>query len=247
MKKYLLIVVILFCFQKVTGMEIDKLIEEGDRLYDQRGNIENALLALKKYRRALVSDPENFEALWKVSKTAHYLVDEISDKRKKREIVDMGIEKAKMAIKIAPEKVEGYFWLGVNYAKAGQVKGIIRSLFLISPIKKNMRKVICIDETYEGGGAYLVLGRVYSQVPGLLGGSNRKALLNLLKAKKICSSNPLAYLFLADVYSDMGNIEAAISELRELENIDEDKRWIPETIKKKREGKVMLKKLLSEI
>ena len=245
MRIKILLLLFLFCFINISGSDICKLIEDGDNLYEQRADVERALLAMRKYVRVLALHPDNFDALWKVSRTAHYLVDEISDKAKKRKIVELGIRKAKKAIKIAPERVEGYFWLGVNYAKEGQVKGILKSLFRISPIKKNMRKVIDIDKTYEGGGAYLVLGRVYSQVPGILGGSSKKALANLLKAKEICSSNPLVYLFLAEVYVDMGRREDAVNELTVLEKLKNDKRWIPETIKKKREGREMLNKLLS--
>jgi len=218
------------------------LIKSGDHLFEQREDMNKALLALKKYRKASTFKKDAFEALWKVARTTHYLVDELKSEKEQRKTIDVGIAFARKAIEISPEKPDGYFWLGVNYAKEGQVKGILKSLFRISPIKKNMRKVIEMDDKYEGGGAYIVLGRVYSQVPGILGGSNSKAEKNLLKAMKICNTNPLTYIFLAEVYHDMGKKNKAIKILTDFEKIEVDPRWIPETRKKKREGRKLLKK-----
>jgi tetratricopeptide (TPR) repeat protein len=222
------------------------LLAEGDRLYENREDLNSALGALKVLRSLIKTDPGNFEALWKTARVSHYLVDEVETKDEKKRIVDIGIAAAKEAVKLKPGRAEGYFWLGVNYAKAGQVKGVLKSLFLISPIKRNMRKVIEIDSTFEGGGAYLVLGRVYSQVPGIFGGSNRKAMENLKKAKYTCRTNPLSYLFLADVYLDTGDKHSAIRELKDLEALETDPRWVPETKKKKKEGRILLEKLLKE-
>jgi len=227
--------------------DIDSLLRDGDELYRQREDISKAILALEKYKAALKFKPDSFTASWKIAKTTHYLVDELKSEKEQKLVINTGIKAAKKAINLKPNRMEGYFWLGVNYAKEGQVKGVLKSLFRISPVKKNMRKVLEIDERYEGGGAYIVLGRVYSQVPGILGGSNRKAEKNLLKAMKICRTNPLTYLFLAEVYEDTGRSEKAIELLGKLEKMEVDPRWIPETKKKKEEGRKYLKKLIKSL
>jgi tetratricopeptide (TPR) repeat protein len=224
-----------------------EFIKRGDEFFKERGDLKKAILALKNYKKASTLKKDAYEALWKIARTTHYLVDELKSEEEQRKIIDMGIEAARKAIIISPDKPDGYFWLGVNYAKEGQVKGVLKSLFRISPIKKNMRKVIEMDDKYEGGGAYIVLGRVYSQVPGILGGSNRKAEANLLKAMRICNTNPLTYIFLAEVYHDMGKIKKAIRTLTDFEKIEVDPRWNPETRKKKKEGLDFLKIYSREI
>ena len=248
MKKVL---VIFACFILFTGIffssDYSELIRKGDMLFRQRADVRNALMAIEIYKKASGMVPDHFEADWRVAKTAHYLVDELKSVKAQKKIVETGILYAKRAIELHPGKAEGYFWLGVNYAKEGQVKGIIKSLFRISPIKNNMRKVIELDEGYEGGGAYIVLGRVYSQVPGIFGGSNTKAEENLRKAMKICKTNPLTYLFLAEVYHDKGEKKKAIKILEDLEKIQIDSRWVPETEKKKREGALLLKRYRREL
>lgn len=243
MKKFLLVLFLIFYSFFVYGNKIGNLIREGDSLYELRVDINKALMALEKYREVLNLSPEHYEALWKTAKTTHYLVDELrSGKKEQKRIVDIGVKASKKAIKVNPAGAEGYFWLGVNYAKSGQVRGVLKSLFLISPIKKNMKKVIKLNASYEGGAAFITLGRVYSQVPGIFGGSNRKALENLKRAIEICNTNPLTYLFMAEVYHDLKNLQMAIVTLQGLERMETDKRWIPETIKKKKEGKELLKK-----
>lgn len=242
---YLLLLLLLTFF--IYSDSFSGLIEEGDKFFAQRTDLAKAFLALEKYKAASKSRNTSFMAFWKIAKTTHYLIDEVKSPDKKKALVETGIKAAKTAIKLKPEKVEGYFWLGVNYAKEGQVKGILKSLFRIAPIKRNMRKAIEKDDRYEGGGAYIVLGRVYSQVPGIFGGSNRKAEKNLLKAMKICKTNPLTYLFIAEVYHKMGKREKAIKILEDLEVMDVDSRWVPETRKKKREGRELLKKYKLEM
>ena len=224
------------------SIEVNKLIAEGDRLYLERSDLQKAYHALEKYREVLKKEPRSYEALWKISKTAFYLAEMLTSKKAKWEVVEEGVDCAKKAIKVNPKGVDGHFWLGVNYTKVGEVKGVIKSLFLIGPIKRAMRRVIETDNTYEGGGAYTVLGRVYSQVPGIFGGSDKKALKNYERARAICPTSTLNLLFLAETLWDLDRKGLALKTLQQLLEMEPDERWKAEAKKHKLEAKKLLNK-----
>jgi len=214
--------------------EIPNLIGQGDQLYELRDDPVNAFKAIEKYEQAFKLNPQSYEASWKIAKTSFYLAEILQDKQdkeKKKKVVEKGVSFAEKAVKINPRGVEGHFWLGVCYTKVGEVKGVLKSLFLIGPIKREMRLVINMDDHYEGAGAYTVLGRVYSQVPGIFGGSNKKARQNYEKAKSISPGNSLNLLFLAETLWDMDEKQPAIKTLKELIELTPAPQWIPETAK----------------
>jgi tetratricopeptide (TPR) repeat protein len=235
-----------FIFYLLTGAahaaDVKAIIEAGDLLYSEREDLSKAYAAVEKYKEALSLDPGYYEAMWKISKTAFYLAEFLKKGKEKENIVETGVNYAKKAVAANPKGVDGHFWLGVSYTKVGEVKGVLKSLFLISPIKKEMRKVIELDETYEGAGAFVVLGRVYSQVPGILGGSNSKARFYLEKAMNMFPKNSMGLLFLAEVYWDIDEKKLAISTLEKILQMEPDNRWIPETKQKKIDAAVLLKK-----
>jgi hypothetical protein len=87
-----------------------------------------------------------------------------------------------------------------------------------------------------------VLGRVYFKVPGLFGGSNQKSKTYLEKGKKICATNTLTLIYLAETYWALDQDQAAIRTLEEIINLIPDERWIPETKIDKLEAARLLKK-----
>lgn len=231
------ILLFLFHYSGLAADPIDQLMAEAEDLYKKREDLSKAYMALENYRIVLRHEPGTYEALWKFSKTAFFIAEMLDSKAEKWKVVEPAIESAKMAIEVNPDRPDGYFWLGVLYTKVGEVKGILRSLFLIAPIKRAMRRVLEIDETYHGGGAYTVLGKVYSSIPGLLGGSEKKARTYYEKTRKICPSNSLNLLFLAETYHNLGQERLALKTLKTLLAMEADIRWKAEAVKHKAEAR----------
>ena len=161
---------------------------------------------------------------------------------KREPIVNEAITYAKQAVAVNPGGVEGHLWLGVIYTKYGEVKGVLKALFLVSPTKKEMQKAIEINDAYEGAGAYVVLGRVYEKVPGIFGGSYNKAREHYEKARKMCPTNTLNLLYMAESYWEMKEKDMAIKTLEELLALEPDPRWIPEARMHKKDAGKLLEK-----
>lgn len=215
-----------------------------DQLYLEREDLNKAFQAYEKYKEVLKVKPGEYEALWKSVRTAFYILEVLKNDRVERRepIVNEAIKFAKQAVEVNPGGVEGHLWLGVIYTKYGEVKGVLKALFLVRPTKKEMYKVIEIDDTYEGAGAYVVLGRVFAKVPGLFGGSNNKAREFYEKARKMCSTNTLNLLYMSENYWEMDEKALAIKTLEDLLAMEPDPRWAPETRMHKQDAAKLLEK-----
>lgn len=166
----------------------------------------------------------------------------------KKQIFLQGIEHAKKAIELGPDKVEGHFWLGVCYGVYGEAKGVLKSLSLVKPIKEEMRRVLEIEPAYDKGGADRILGRVFHEVPGLFGGSEKKSLEHLLKAVEYGPRVGLNLLYLADTYISLDQIDKARQTLEFILTMEPEPDLLPETAeervqaRQKLEGKPFKKK-----
>jgi tetratricopeptide (TPR) repeat protein len=237
-----IIVILIALAIGLQGETPEELILQGDALYAQRGDLRLAAQALAKYQEALKLAPDSFEALIKNVQAMYYIGDNSSQNKEKLNIFKQAMEICKKAVALRLDRVEGHYWLGVHTGSYGEARGVLKSLFLKNDIIAEMNKSIAIDDTYENGGAYCVLGRLYYKVPGLFGGSNKKSRLNLEKCRQIAPKNSINLVFLAETYWDMDEDELAIRTLEDLLAMDPDPQWIPETEKDKKEGARLLKK-----
>jgi tetratricopeptide (TPR) repeat protein len=81
---------------------------------------------------------------------------------------DRGREVAQRAMELEPRNALAHFWFATNSGRWGQTKGVMRSLFLLPTIKREIQTVIDLDPKYPG--VYALAGNVYYVVPTLVGG-----------------------------------------------------------------------------
>jgi tetratricopeptide (TPR) repeat protein len=205
------------------------LVQQGDDLYAQRGDLAKAKEALAKYQGALAAGEAAYDANWRLARVEYWIGDHTPDNNVKKQIFQQGIDYAKKAIELAPDKVEGHFWLGVCYGVYGEAKGVLKSLALVKPIKEEMRRVLEIEPAYDKGGADRVLGRVFHEVPGFFGGSEKKSLEHLLKAVEYGPRVGLNLLYLADTYISLDQIDKARQTLEYILTMEPEPDLIPET------------------
>src|SRR5207245_5892164 len=92
-----------------------------------------------------------------------------------------------------------HFWLGANYGGNAETS-TLAGLAEIEDIRHEMETVIKLDEKYESGSAYMVLGQTYLQAPMLFGGDREKAVVYLEKGLRLGPGNALLRLHLAEAY-----------------------------------------------
>jgi tetratricopeptide (TPR) repeat protein len=205
------------------------LVQQGDELYTQRADLAKAKEAQAKYEAALAAKEDDYGASWRLARILYWIGDHTPDNGAKKALFQQGIDHAKRAIELDPNKADGHFWLGVCYGVYGEAKGVLKSLFLVKPIKAEMRRVLELDPAYDRGGADRVLGRVYHEVPGIAGGSEKTSLQHLLKAVEYGPRVGLNLLYLADTYIALDRVEDARKTLETILTLEPLPDLLPET------------------
>lgn len=200
----------------------EQLLEAGDQAFLKRDDPEQAERAVRKYKKATQLRPHQLEAYLRLAMAYNWLgrVYE-NDRDKQVEAYQKGVDTAKKALEVAPDKPGPHYWLGVNLGELGQAEGVFdisglkilthasKGLDMAKTIQDQMETVIQMDTDYDSGGAHLVLGRVYQKLPGIAGGSTDKAEKHLKKAIEFGPKRYKAYTFLAELYMKQGQYDKA--------------------------------------
>ncbi|HEX7296508.1 MAG TPA: TRAP transporter TatT component family protein [Pyrinomonadaceae bacterium] len=202
-------------------------LAEGDTLYEGRSDMAKARVAVAALRQAQVADYGNYEVAWKLARAAFFVGDHTKDGDEKDDMFRQGIEAGRVAVKLQPDKPEGHFWLGANFGGDAS-SSTLASLASVQDIKREMEAVIKIDETFQGGSAYLGLGRLYLQAPRVLGGDTNKAIEYLEKGVRLAPNNSLMRYHLAEAYESAGRDGEARKQIETLMAITPDPHYAAE-------------------
>src|SRR5436309_5645333 len=104
------------------------LVAQAAALYAQRSSIEKARQAAAVLRRARMSDYSNYEIVWKLARCDYYVGDHEADDDAKLNAFREGIAAGEAAVKIAPDRPEGHFWLGANLGGGATAQGTLYAL-----------------------------------------------------------------------------------------------------------------------
>jgi len=246
-KIFFLLIVFLCSAFPLFSQSAEELIAQGDDLYNEMKDMATAKEALAKYMEALNilikhNNENKYDAYWRIARVHYYIGAHTERKKDKKTIFAQGIYYGTKAAEAEQEKPDGHYWLGVNNGVYGEAKGVLKSLSLVKPIKRDMNKVIELDRTYEDGGADRVLGRVYFKLPGFAGGSKDKSLEHLLKSKELGPEDALTRVYLAETLLKHKKIDEAREELEYVLNMEDDPRWVLGI----RESKEMARELLKD-
>jgi len=196
-------------------------------LYDQREELPKIRQAVALLRQARTADYGSYEAAWKLSRADYYLGEHTTDESEREDIFREGIDAGKVAIQLQPNKADGHFWLGANYGGSG-AHSTLASLSTVEDIRKEMETVLKLDEGYNSGSAYLVLGQLYLQAPRVLGGDNAKAISYLEKGLKFGANNALLRLRLAEAYAATNRYDDARKQIAIILSMNPAPGYVPE-------------------
>jgi tetratricopeptide (TPR) repeat protein len=174
-------------------------IAQADQLFEGRADLVKVRQGVIALRQAQAEDQGNYELAWRLAKFNYYLGDHTPDTGERDKGFHDGIEAGKVAVKLQEGKPEGHFWLGANYGGSAQ-NSMLAGLSQFDDIKREMETVIKLDEHYQDASAYLGLGQLYLEAPGMMGGDTQKAIQYLEKGVKLGPDNALMRAQLARAY-----------------------------------------------
>ena len=251
MKKSIAVVLLamaglLFLFGPATAENqpgLNELKQKADALWAERGDLNKALEAINAYKEVLKQKPDDVGAAVRIANGYWWIGKNSTENKDKMTFHDKGVEAGKQAIQINDKEAGAHYWLAVNWAEYGKAKGILKSLFLIKPIQQELNKVKNLDEKYLNGGFYRVNGKVYCEVPGLLGGDRKKCYEYYKKSIEIAPQHLVNHLFLAEAYFEDKDKEKAREEINFILNAPLEPDFMPDDRLYKRQAEDLLKKI----
>lgn len=217
-------------------------IKGADQLYGQRADLNQLRRGIISLREALTKDPANYEAAWKLSKFDYYLATHTDDTKERDDAFRDGATAGKTAVQLQNDKPDGHFWLGANYGGSAE-HSTLAGLATVDDIRNEMETVLRLDEGYQDGSAYMVLGLVYLNAPGIVGGDPKKAVEVMEKGLRFGEPNAFLHLHLAEAYKKVGRNDDARRELKKILSMTPDPNYLPEY----KEASAAAQKLLAEM
>ncbi|MBD0369900.1 MAG: tetratricopeptide repeat protein [Pyrinomonadaceae bacterium] len=220
---------------------VPQYIAQADQLYAQREDTARIRQAVALLKQAHAADPSNYDAAWRLSKFDYYLATH-TDGDERDKAFREGIDAGKDAVRLQNDKPEGHFWLGADYGGSLEM-GKVAGLATVNDVRNEMEAVLRLDEGFQDGSAYMVLGLVDLKAPKLLGGDPQKAVAEMEKGLRFGEKNAFLRLHLAEAYQAVGRVEDARKQLETIINMQPDPNYLPEYKEAVGEARTLLDKL----
>ena len=205
-----------------------ELLQQADQSYAGREDLARVREGLETLRRARAVDHANFDAAWRAARLNYTLGDKTTDATEREKAFKEGIEAGETAVKVEPQRVEGYFWLGANQGGYAQSRGPLYGLSAAEGLRKQMETVLKLDESFQGGSAFMVLGRLDLELPSMLGGDPKRAVETLERGLKYGEQNALYRLRLAEAYIRNKRMDDARKQINLILNMTPHPDFVPE-------------------
>ena len=216
-------------------------ISQADQFYAQREDLMQLRRGRISLYQAVTADPGNYDASWRLAKFDYYLATHTDNRDEREKALRDGIEAGKTAVELQAGKPEGHFWLGAIYGAAAQTSGI-EGLAEADDVKNEMEAVLRLDERYQDGSAYMVLGLVYLDEPRFVGGNPQRAVELMEKGLRFGEANAFLHLHLAEAYLKVGRTADAHRQLNAIISMTPDQNYLPEYKEAAAEARKLLEK-----
>ena len=221
-----ILLVFIFAVSALMAQTAQEWIQKGDEAYAKLNN----QAALNAYQKAVELDPNNYEALWKLSRAYVDVGETLKDKDKRREYFEKAEEFARKAIEVNPDGSKGHLTLSIALGRVALDASPKERIRLSKEIKAEVDKALQLDPNDDI--AWHVLGRWHRKLATLswiekkfanifLGGvpkeaSLEKAVEAFQKAIELNPGHINHHLELAITYEKMGQKEKAIAEYKKV-------------------------------
>jgi tetratricopeptide (TPR) repeat protein len=123
--------------------------------------------ALEAFMKAYAVEPNNYDVLWRISRTyvdigEHQPATTKDDKIKQLETYQKALDFAELAVKANPNEAMGYTRRAIANGRVALFKGVWDSIDLVKQVKTDCEKAIQFDK--ENPAAYYVLARTHAKL-----------------------------------------------------------------------------------
>ena len=224
----------------------DARLGEADRLYSDRVNLASARRAAGIWSAAIAADARDFDAAWKLARADYWLGGHGPDLERRKDL-ERGIEAARQAAALQPNRPEGHFWIAASMGALAESFGLRQGLKYRKPIKEELETVLRLDPAFMDGSADRALGRWYFKVPSLFGGDRKLSEAHLRKSLTYKPASTTSHFFLGELFEDEGRTPEARAEFQQVLDAPLSADWAPEDQEFKNKARRALASLKYEV
>ncbi|MEE9258928.1 MAG: TRAP transporter TatT component family protein [Nitrospinaceae bacterium] len=193
-------------------------LDEIDLSYKKSKTVEQLRKIESQVLESIGNSPSSDEWTWRMARI-YFDLGKRSKGDVKEKFFARCLELTRKTLQLNQNSAYGYFFNGLCTGKWAEVQGIWDSLGNINPMITDMEAAIKIDPSVDHGGPHRFLGRLYYELPFILGGSLGKSADHLKKAVQYGPRYGENYLFLAETYYSRGEYKLAQEAILELLNV----------------------------
>ncbi len=205
-------------------------------------HLASAQQAAAHWAAELGTEPQAFDAAWKLARVSYWLGSHVPEKER-RATLERGIVAGETASRLRPSRPEGDFWAAANMGMLAESFGLRAGLKYRKPIREKLERVLQLDPAFQSGSADRALGRWYFKVPGLFGGSDKKAEAHLRASLAYDEQSIVSRIFLAELFLDQKRNAEARAELQRVLDAPLHPAWTPEDQEYKARARDLLARL----
>lgn len=222
---------------------LEEITRQADALYAGREQIENVRASVELLQPAAMAAPNGYAIAWRLGRAFFFLGQETQHKEDARAYHVKGVQFAGRAARVAPQSVEGHFWLGVNLALSATLENPLSALRLVLRARRELERAARLDPAYHDAGPLRVLGRLEHKLPRWLpGGGKGRARAHFERAIEIAPANTVTRLYFAELLLDTGATDQARAHLEAILSTPHNPAWAFEIKRDQRLALKMLKK-----
>jgi tetratricopeptide (TPR) repeat protein len=195
--------------------EMEKILEACDADYAARAEPGRVLRIAERLRNA-DDATRSYDAQWRLARAESFLGDLAKSPEERRRRHQSGCAAGALAARLAPERVEGHLWRGINFGELAHSLPALLAIPAIMAARGALIRATKIDPTAHNGAAYCVMGRLARKSPPLLGGGFHAARTYFERSIAIAPENVTARLHFAELLADAGKADAAREQLQAL-------------------------------
>jgi uncharacterized protein (TIGR02996 family) len=218
---------------------LEELTRRADKLYEERGRAGNVRVSVLLLEEAA----DEYEAAWRMGRALFFLGQEAREVEETRTHHARGALISERAARLAPGRVEGHFWLGVNLALLAQTERPLKALAHALRARRSLLRAAQLDAAYHAAGPLRVLARLQHKLPRLAGGGTKRARANFERAIRLAPANTVTRLYFAEMLSETGDTARARVELETILNAPHDPSWAFEAERDRKLAQSMLSEL----
>jgi len=211
----------IFAFALGAG-QFEDLVKKGDEYFAKRSTLENCLKAIEYYEQACALNPKEIKLRLKLGELTHWTAGELGektmDKKKRIEVLRIGVKVSEEILKLEPRNPGGHYWRMWNLAAVTVAEGILSGGYSFKEAIVGTIFVANGDLNYYYAGVYRYWARVIYEIPGLLGKffhfTDADSIWLYQQSLSVAPNFILTRFWMAETYLKMKQRDKALEQLK---------------------------------